>query len=314
MGDPVTAINARPAQAVIAHAEDCDLDLDCSCDSQLGAPGLTPYYEDESCVIYQGDCREILPQLSGVAAVVFSPPYNVAIEYETHHDVMPWGDYEELAQAVIEGAARAMPHGRLWVNVTPVVPTEPIPPGDHSGRGSNPRTSLLRIWDEAIHRARGVEPWDYVCWPTPGRGPGCAWGSWESPAGPNMRGEWEIILTAHTGPSWSRQTPEHFHGKKDGEGGWIDLTTNVWRMQPESRGPETGNHPAPFPVTLAMRVIRLSTWPGELVVDPFMGSGSTLVAAKRLGRKAIGIDLSERYCETAADRLAQGVLDFGGAA
>jgi hypothetical protein len=299
---------------VTAHAETCDLDLDCSCDrTQPGAPGLTPYYEDDACVIYHGDAGAILPRLSGVAASVFSPPYNVAIEYADHHDVMPWDEYEALAHRVCVGISIAQPHGRTWVNVTPIVPATPIPAGDHSGRGSNPRRSLVAIWDEAL-RLGDHQPWDYVCWPTPGRGPGCAWGSWESPAGPNMRGEWEIILAAHTGPSWGRQTPEQFHGKKDAEGGWIDLTSNVWRMQPEARGPETGHHPAPFPVALAMRAIRLSTWPGEIVLDPFMGSGSTLVAAKRLGRRAIGIDLSERYCEIAADRLAQGVLDFGGAA
>lgn len=289
------------------HDESCDLDWDCWCADapQPGAP--SPYYEDAACVIYHGDAREILPHLSGVTATVTSPPYNVAIEYENHHDVMPWDEYRALAADVAAGIATAQPHGRTWVNVTPIVPTSPIPPGDHSGRGSNPRTSLLAIWDAAL-AASGHHPWDYIAWTTPGRGPGCAWGSWESPAGPNMRGEWETIIAAHTGPSWSRQTPDEWRGTKDKEGGWIELTTNVWRMQPEARGPETGNHPAPFPTALALRCIRLSTWPGETVLDPFMGSGSTLVAARAIGRKAIGIDLSERYCEVAATRLAQGVL------
>ena len=91
-------------------------------------------------------------------------------------------------------------------------------------------------------------------------------------------------------------------------GGWTSLVSNVWKMQPEARGP--GDHPAPYPEELAMRAIRLSTWPGETVLDPFMGSGTTLMAARALGRKAIGIELSERYCEIAASRLAQGDL-FG---
>jgi site-specific DNA-methyltransferase (adenine-specific) len=272
-----------------------------------------PYYSDDHVTIYHGDAREILPTLSGVAATVFSPPYNVEIDYADHHDSMPWDAYTEMAAAVCAGVATAQPHGRTWVNVTPVVPTQPIPAGDHSGRGSNPRTSLLRIWDQALDLS-GHGIWDYVTWPTPGRGPGCAWGSWESPAGPNMRGEWETIIAAHTGPSWSRETPDEFRGTKDKAGDWIELTTNVWRIRPETRGPETGNHPAPFPTELARRCIRLSTWPGELVLDPFMGSGSTLVAARDLSRRSVGVDLSERYCEIAASRLSQAALDFGGAA
>lgn len=270
---------------------------------------ITPYYDDGQITIYCGDATLILHELGSrdVACTVTSPPYNVEIEYADHVDVMPWTDYNMMAVDVCRGIARVQPHGRTWVNVTPIVPTTPIAAGDHSGRSSNGRTSLMTTWDLAL-AAGGHETWDYVAWATPGRGPGCSWGSWESPAGPNMRGEWEVIIAAHTGTTWQRQTPAEWKGKKDKNGGWIDLTTNVWRIQPESRGPETGNHPAPFPTALATRCIRLSTWPGEIVLDPFMGSGSTLLAAKNIGRRAIGIDLSEEYCEIAARRCAQEVL------
>jgi DNA modification methylase len=270
---------------------------------------VTPYYDDGTCVIYHGDCREILPTLEHVTCTVTSPPYNVALDYDIHDDVMPWDEYEDLAASASHGIALAQPHGRTWVNLTPVVPAEPIPAGDHSGRSSNPRRSLIGIWTNALE-CHGHDIWDYVAWVTPGRGPGCSWGSWESPSGPNMRGEWETIIAAHTGPSWQRETPDERKGTKDKRGGWIELTTNVWRIQPEARGPATGNHPAPFPTTLADRCIRLSTWPGEVVLDPFMGAGSTMRAAKDLGRRAVGIELSERYCEIAAKRLAQEVLEL----
>jgi site-specific DNA-methyltransferase (adenine-specific) len=67
-------------------------------------------------------------------------------------------------------------------------------------------------------------------------------------------------------------------------------------------------------VELARRCIRLSTWPGEVVLDPFAGTGTTLLAARQLGRRAIGIEISEDYCAQAVDRLAQGAFDFLGAA
>jgi site-specific DNA-methyltransferase (adenine-specific) len=66
-----------------------------------------------------------------------------------------------------------------------------------------------------------------------------------------------------------------------------------------------------MPLELAARAIRLSTWPGEVVLDPFCGTGTTLLAARLLGRRAVGIEISERYCELAASRLAQGSLELG---
>lgn len=270
---------------------------------------MRPYYQDDLVTIYHGDAREEWPvPPDSVACVVTSPPYNVGIEYDEHNDVQPWKRYRQMAHSVCYEANRALVvGGRLWVNVTPVVPGVPIPAGDHSGRGANPRVSLVGLWTERIEGS-ALNVWDYVAWPTPGRGPGCAWGSYESPAGPNMRGEWEVIIAACKG-QWQRETPPEFKGWKDKSGAWIPLTSNVWRMQPQARA----EHPAPFPDELARRCIRLSSWPGEIIVDPFMGSGSTLRAAKDLGRKAIGIELSEAYCEVAARRVSQEVLDFGAA-
>jgi DNA modification methylase len=87
------------------------------------------------------------------------------------------------------------------------------------------------------------------------------------------------------------------------------MTGGIWRTPP-GESTRTG-HPAVMPVALAERCIRLSTWPGEVVADPFAGTGTTLVAAKRAGRRAVGIEQSKRYCEIAAGRLAQQVLSVG---
>lgn len=274
---------------------------------------MKPYYEDESVAIYHGSAEDDWPGApSSAACVLFSPPYNVGIDYADHHDVMPWPDYWSMAWNVCDGARWALVDGgRLWCNVTPIVPASPIPAGDHSGRSRNPRVSLVSGWTKAIEAFDDMGVWEYVAWVTQGRGPGCAWGSWASPAGPNMRGEWETVIAAYKG-TWQRDTPAEHKGWKDGDGDWMPLTTNVWKVQPQARGPE--DHPAPWPTELAARIIRLSSWPGETVIDPFCGSGSTLLAAKALGRKAIGIELSEAYCEIAAKRLSQGFLDFGGVA
>ena len=138
---------------------------------------------------------------------------------------------------------------------------------------------------------------------------GTAWGSWASPSAPNLRGDWESVLVACKG-GWERIPPPDRTDWQDGVGDWQSLCSTVWNLAPAHRD----GHPAPFPVDLARRAIRLSTWPGETVFDPFAGSGTTLLAARQLGRRAVGIERSERYCELAVSRLAQTSFDFQGAA
>ena len=87
----------------------------------------------------------------------------------------------------------------------------------------------------------------------------------------------------------------------------IGVRHNVWRINNRARENNAG-HPAPFPTTLASDHITSWTDPGAIILDPFMGSGTTLRAAKDLGRKAIGIELEEKYCEIAVKRLRQEVL------
>jgi DNA modification methylase len=238
-----------------------------------------------------------------VACVVTSPPYNVGVEYDVACDALGWDDYRAMAKGAAKEIERVLiPGGRAWLNVTPVVPIEPLPPGWHSARCPKERLSLLDIWSDAVGTS-GLKLWDIVCWPTMGRGPGTAWGSWASPAAPNLRGQWEAILVFYKG-AWARQTPSAWKNWKDADEGWTALVSNCWKMQPEANR----SHPAPFPLELPARAIRLSTWPGEVVLDPFSGSGSTVRAAYGLGRVGIGCDLSQSYLSKARGRGQQGRL------
>ena len=273
---------------------------------------MKPYYEDGSVTIYHGRAEDVMLDIrpfGSMAACVTSPPYNVGIEYDAHNDRMGWPDYWRMAETVADRiATMLMPGGRLWMNTAVGVPIEGKgDTGWHSGSTSKKRVLLNVRWADLIDRA-GLELIDQIAWCSQ-RGSGTAWGSFESPAAPNLRGDWESITIACK-EHWERQTPPEWKGWKDKVGAWTPLTNTVWRIQPAART----EHPVPFPEELAARCIRLSTWPGEIVIDPFMGTGSTLRAAVDLGRRAIGIDLSERYCELAATRLSQTTLDFGGAA
>ena len=98
--------------------------------------------------------------------------------------------------------------------------------------------------------------------------------------------------------------------------GWkgFKILRVLWAGYYRDAGEVRYEHPTQKPLRLIREIIETITQPGDLILDPFMGSGTTLRAAKDLGRKAIGIEVDERYCEIAAKRLGQEVLDFGGAA
>ena len=261
------------------------------------------FYDDGQVTIYCADARAVVLDRASVAAVVTSPPYNVGLAYAGGSDLVPWADYWRLAASTAEAMAGALvPGGRAWVNTAVSVP-------EVAGPSRNKRRVILAHgWATALADA-GLSLVDQVAWCS-ARGAGTAWGSWASPAAPNLRGDWESIVVACAG-DWERRPPPGLGDEwRDGIGDWARLCSTVWQLRPAERA----GHPAPFPLELARRCIRLSTWPGETVLDPFAGSGTTLLAARQLGRRAIGIERCERYCEQAVTRLAQGTFDFQGAA
>jgi site-specific DNA-methyltransferase (adenine-specific) len=282
---------------------------------------VSPFYDDGQITLYCADVRAVPASelVESVACVVTSPPYNVGLDYDgdDRGDGLAWDDYWRLADAAAVVMARALiPGGRVWVNTAVSVPEHPFPTGLSGKR----RVLLARGWADALEFGGNLVLVDQVSWPSVRAG-GCAWGSWQSPAAPNLRGDHELITVACR-DTWERQAPPGLDGWRDTMGGWEALCSTVWpvptvggRIPPGSEVVgHGGGHPAPMPIELARRCIRLSTWPGEIVLDPFAGSGTSLLAARQLGRRAIGIERSERYCELAVDRLAQGALDFRGAA
>jgi DNA modification methylase len=269
---------------------------------------VTPFYDDGQVSLFCGDFRAVEVEAGSVAAVVTSPPYNVGLHYHDGNDSLDWPRYWALAADAARLMATALVEGgRAWVNTAVSIPADPSAGGPHSGRTGKARVMLAHHWATALDEA-GLSLVDQVAWCSP-RGAGTAWGSWASPSAPNLRGDWESLLIACRG-DWERTPPAGTEAWRDTVGGWASLCSTVWNITPARRD----GHPAPFPVELARRAIRLSTWPDETVLDPFAGAGTTLLAARQLGRRAAGIERSERYCELAVSRLAQQGLDFRGAA
>jgi site-specific DNA-methyltransferase (adenine-specific) len=250
-----------------------------------------------------GDARHLELPSESVAAAITSPPYNAGVAYEGYDDRIPWPDYLDLISgSCLEMARVLVPSGRVWLNVMRTAPEWTAAP-ELMGAGRKGhdvgRLDLSTAWARGLEIA-GLNYRDTVVWVQDSHDAACAWGSWRTPSAPNLRGGYEVVLVFHKG-SWKRTPPRGQEDYRDDLPGWEDLCRNVWKIPPEPRN----NHPAPFPAELARRCIRLSTWPGETVLDPFCGSGTTLRAARELGRESIGVDISEAYVRTARLATAQ---------
>jgi DNA modification methylase len=266
----------------------------------------TPAAVDEPVVCGDARCMDAVGDAS-VALVVTSPPYFAGKQYEEElgRDGVPasYADYLELLHDVFAECVRTLePGGRIAVNV--------------ANLGRKPYRSLsadvIRILQDDLKLLlRGEVVWRKA----EGASGSCAWGSFASPANPVLRDVTERVVIASKGRFDRAQSARRRaraglpHEPTVTNDEFIAATLDVWEIPPE-RAARVG-HPAPFPVELPERLIHLYTYRDDLVLDPFAGSGATLVAAARTGRRYVGYDLDPAYCELAVARLAAEVAVAG---
>lgn len=250
---------------------------------------MKSYYEEEGCTIYHGDCREVMPGLlsESIDLVVTDPPYghNNNDGDLIHHREAALGLVKNgRAPGVARPIANDGPEANELVRWLFQDTKRLLKPGCcccccGGGGGPDPQFARWALWMDQPLSFKQMVVWDKG-------GLGMGW---------HYRRNYEVILIAN---------------KPGAAVPWYggNSIPNVIRLSGIKPGPE--DHPTPKPQPLFDRFISWHSLPGETVLDPFMGHGTTVRAAKDLGRKAIGIEVSERYCEIAAKRLAQGVLDF----
>ncbi len=250
--------------------------------------------------LFVGDARHMAQLADGsVALVVTSPPYFAGKEYESAlgsgHVPATYLDYlDMLGDVFAECVAKLEPGGRIAVNV--------------ANLGRRPYRSLAAdvvsiLQDRLGLLLRGEVVW----WKARGAAGSCAWGSFQSPANPVLRDLTERVVIASKGrfdralsarERAARGLPSEASISRDE---FLEATTDVWEIPAESA--TRVGHPAPFPVELPLRVIELFTYRGDVVLDPFMGSGTTAVAAVRSGRHYVGYDTDEAYVAAARARV-----------
>jgi DNA modification methylase len=238
---------------------------------------------------------------ASVALVVTSPPYFAGKEYE---EALGQGEvpatylqYLDMLSSVFAECVRKLePGGRIAVNV--------------ANLGRRPYRSLSADVVGILERdlkllLRGEIVWQKAR----GSAGSCAWGSFQKAANPVLRDLTERVVVASKGRfdralSVARRKGENlpFQSSLTREQ-FMDATTDVWELPSESA--RRVNHPAPFPVELPLRLIDLYTYKGDLVLDPFMGSGTTAVAALRAGRHFVGYDTDPDYARSARARVAR---------
>lgn len=248
------------------------------------------YFEhDDSVRIYQDDILKV-PHISrsSVDLVITSPPYNVDIDYNSHHDGSTYQEYLNFTKKWLKKCYTLTKNdGRFCLNI----------PLDKNKGGQQSVCADIT----AIAKEVGWQYHSTIIWNEGNISRRTAWGSWMSPSAPYVIAPVEVIVVLYK-KEWKKDKSNKESDITRQE--FMDWTNGVWTFNGQSKK-GAGGHPAAFPVELPKRCIKLFSFIGDTILDPFLGSGSTLIAAQLHNRKSIGVDIDEGYCNIAIERLCK---------
>lgn len=235
--------------------------------------------------VHYSDSRDMstLPD-SSVHLMVTSPPYVAAKEYDKDWTLE---EYLELLSAVFtETYKKLVPGGRACVNIANLGRSPYIPL----------HTFIIQEMLDIGYMMRGEVIWDKGA----SAGTSTAWGSWKSAKNPTLRDvhEYIIIFSKETFGRENKNRSDTITKKE-----FLEFSKSIWEFPTESA--KRVGHPAPFPVELPRRLIQLYTFEGDVVLDPFVGSGTTCIAAADSGRHFIGFDNKKEYIKNARKRIEE---------
>lgn len=243
------------------------------------------YFKSSEITIYNDDfLKTEYVEKGSVDLIVTSPPYNVDIKYNSYDDRMSYSDYLDFTREWLSKCYElAKDDGRFCLN---------IPLDINKGGQQSVCADVTTI-------AKQVG-WKYhstIIWNEQNISRRTAWGSWLSASAPYVIAPVEVIVVLYKK-----------HWKKSGKGKsditkeeFVEWTNGVWNFMGESK--KRVGHPTPFPIELPRRCIKLFSFVGDIVLDPFLGSGTTLIACVQTRRRGIGVEVDKAYCEISKRRI-----------
>ena len=240
-------------------------------------------------IIHQGDCLEVMKDIpnDSIDLIITSPPYNVGVDYDVYKDNLSWEQYLQWTHQWLECCYRVLKDdGRICVN-------HYIAFKDWEKKDRMPIMDIRNIQQSIGYNVCKLVIWQEDTFLLN------AFGSWKSASAPNIQLPYEGILISYKN-QWQKEEQGESTVTADEFKYWIK---GVWKMAPSKRYTKSN-----FPIELPMRCIKMLSYKDDVILDPFVGSGTTCVAAKKLERRYIGIEVSSEYVQIANKRLRKTYL------
>ncbi len=244
------------------------------------------FYHNDTVWIYNADILKTNSiDENSIDLIVTSPPYNIDIKYNSHDDTMSYNDYLLFTRDWLARCYKFIKNdGRFCLN---------IPLDKNKGGQQSVCADITNIAKQV-----GFKYHSTIIWNEQNISRRTAWGSWLSATAPYVIAPVEVIVVLYK-KEWKKTSGSRKSDITKKE--FMEWTNGVWNFSGESK--KRVGHPAPFPVELPRRCIKLFSFVGDTILDPFLGSGSTLLACLETGRKGLGIEIDKNYCELAISRL-----------
>ena len=282
-----TSSSPQIALAILENKSEIATVATCDSNEEIKATASAPYFGANSiCIFNENILKTEAIRESSIDLTVTSPPYGVDIKYETYDDGIPYTEYLNFTREWLQKCySLTKDDGRLCLNV----------PLDKNKGGQQSVAADIT----SIAKAVGWKYHSTIIWNEQNISRRTAWGSWLSASAPFVIAPVEVIIILYKKLWKKKQKGQSDVTRKE----FIEWTNGVWNFSGESRN--RVGHPAPFPLELPRRCIKLFSYVGDTILDPFLGSGTTLLACLETKRAGIGVEINKSYCDLAIRRLKE---------